>query len=312
MVSVALCTFNAEAFVREQVSSIISQTSPPAELVVVDDASTDGTVGIVESLAASAPFPIRIERQTKNVGWVANATRAVELCRGPWVALSDHDDIWLPAKLERQLEQLGPQIHLVFHDAEIVSHDGQKLGRRTISAEERAQLRSGKTFEALVRYNLVQGATMLFRRADFEWVLPIPQGVSFDAYLALCLAGAGVACFVDEPLLYYRQHGRNLLGAETRRGLSKWIARGAQARAKSATHLHSQLDKYVAARSRLEGRARHAELTALDSKVSHLERRASLPHQRWRRLVPVARELLDGHYHRLARGIFSAARDLLV
>lgn len=73
--SVALCTYNGERFLREQLDSIATQTRPPVELVVSDDRSTDGTRQLVESFATAAPFPVRLRFNDVNVGSTRNFDR---------------------------------------------------------------------------------------------------------------------------------------------------------------------------------------------------------------------------------------------
>src|ERR687894_3003245 len=99
--SVAMCTYNGARFVAEQLASVAAQTRPPDELVVCDDGSTDETCRLVEEFAARAPFPVRLFVNERNLGSTRNFGRAVALCEGDLVALSDQDDVWHPEKLER-------------------------------------------------------------------------------------------------------------------------------------------------------------------------------------------------------------------
>src|SRR5215217_714545 len=101
--SVAMCTYNGARFVAEQLASIAAQTRPPDELVVCDDRSTDATIAYVREFARTAPFPVRIFENEKNVGSTKNFERALELCEGDFIAFGDQDDVWLPEKL-RKLE----------------------------------------------------------------------------------------------------------------------------------------------------------------------------------------------------------------
>src|ERR687885_1327551 len=98
-VSVAMCTYNGAAFLREQLQSLAAQARTPDELVVCDDASADATVRVVREFAAAAPFPVRLTVNERNLGSTKNFERAISLCAGDLVALSDQDDLWLPAKL---------------------------------------------------------------------------------------------------------------------------------------------------------------------------------------------------------------------
>src|SRR5213080_381833 len=97
--SVALCTYNGAAYLGEQLDSIVAQSRPPDELVVCDDGSTDETVEVLETFLAEAPFPVRLQRNEANLGFVKNFEQAISLCTGDFVALSDQDDVWMPGKL---------------------------------------------------------------------------------------------------------------------------------------------------------------------------------------------------------------------
>ena len=106
-ISVALCTRDGEAHLGEQLASIAAQSRPPAELVVCDDASDDGSMVILESFAGEAPFPVRIERNRRPVGVTANFSRAFELCSGDMICPCDQDDQWREDKLERVSQAFG-------------------------------------------------------------------------------------------------------------------------------------------------------------------------------------------------------------
>jgi glycosyltransferase involved in cell wall biosynthesis len=100
-ISVALCTYNGERFLHQQLDSIAMQTRLPDELVVCDDRSTDRTLAIVREFAASAPYPVRVFENQANLGFAANFEGAIRRCDGDLIALSDQDDVWYPTRLER-------------------------------------------------------------------------------------------------------------------------------------------------------------------------------------------------------------------
>ncbi len=100
-ISIALCTYNGERFLNQQLASMAQQTRLPDELVVCDDRSTDRTLTMVREFAASAPYPVRIFQNEQNLGFAANFERAIRLCQGNLIALSDQDDIWYPIRLQR-------------------------------------------------------------------------------------------------------------------------------------------------------------------------------------------------------------------
>ena len=100
-ISIALATFNGAKNLRSQLQSIASQTLLPAELVACDDGSTDDTIAILEDFRASAPFPVRMEKNAVNLGITENFLRAGSLCQTKYIAFCDQDDIWLDDKIAR-------------------------------------------------------------------------------------------------------------------------------------------------------------------------------------------------------------------
>jgi len=125
-ISVAMATYNGDRFIREQLESLAAQTRLPDELVVSDDGSTDRTLGIVEEFAHTAPFPVRVYRNVRKLGYGDNFLKAAELCSSDWIAFCDQDDVWLPQKLatvERYLTWPGRDVLLVAHSATVADEN---------------------------------------------------------------------------------------------------------------------------------------------------------------------------------------------
>lgn len=104
-VSVVIPCYNAASFLRETLESVLVQTRPPFEVLVIDDGSTDGSAAIAEAFCAS----VRVIRQ-ENQGESAARNRGVNLAQGEWIAFLDADDIWMPEKLDRQLALVAPDV----------------------------------------------------------------------------------------------------------------------------------------------------------------------------------------------------------
>jgi glycosyltransferase involved in cell wall biosynthesis len=132
-ISIAMATYNGARFINEQLRSIQEQTVPPYELVISDDGSSDATIDIVSRFAVGAPFPVRIFRNERNMGWRENFLRAALLCSGDWVAFADQDDVWLPRKLQRVAEvaALPSDVVMVIHSADVVDENLVATGERT-------------------------------------------------------------------------------------------------------------------------------------------------------------------------------------
>src|ERR1700723_2014959 len=129
-ISVALCTYNGERFLRHQLESIQQQTRLPDELVVCDDRSTDQTFAIVREFAARVSFPIVIVQNPETLGSARNFEKAIRLCTGDLIALSDQDDLWYPNRLQRSEHEFiaHPQAGLVFSDADVIDEQNRPLG----------------------------------------------------------------------------------------------------------------------------------------------------------------------------------------
>lgn len=121
-----MATFNGSQFLEEQLESIANQTKRPAELVVTDDGSTDGTLKILRSFKKTAPFPVYIHQNEKNLGFADNFLQAASLCSEEWISFCDQDDIWLPNKLAdaEVAAQNNPNTNLILQNAYLCSAAG--------------------------------------------------------------------------------------------------------------------------------------------------------------------------------------------
>ncbi|SDY91484.1 glycosyltransferase [Nitrosomonas sp. Nm58] len=95
-ISIAMCTYNSEAHLQEQLDSVANQTRLPDELVICDDCSTDRTEDIVRAFVNIAPFKVNFSVNEKRLGSTANFEKAICMCQGDIIALADHDDICYP------------------------------------------------------------------------------------------------------------------------------------------------------------------------------------------------------------------------
>lgn len=215
-VSVAMCTYNGEKYLEEQLNSILNQTISLHELVACDDASDDDTVAILEEYEASYPDIVTIHENPENLGVNQNFEKCLRRCSGDAIAISDQDDVWRLEKLEREvkaLQQTGAS--LVFHDSTIVSESLEPLdslwsrqGYTPGLARDRF-----RAVRELVHRNFVQGASILLDADFVDLALPIPGECQYDYFLAVVAAVNGTLYDINEELLLYRQHPRQDIGS---------------------------------------------------------------------------------------------------
>lgn len=315
-ISVALATCDGARYLPALLDSLLAQRRPPIELVACDDASNDGTAAVLQSFAAGAPFPVRIERNPARLGVVANFSRAMTLCSGNCIALADQDDVWHADKLARFSAALSaPTVLAVFSDANVVDERLRGLGygmwqRGRFTRDEQERMRRGRAFEVLLKHQVVTGATLAMKVGLRDTALPVPPGWPHDAWLAIHAAARDGLLPIDAPLIEYRQHAGNVVGGKKKSLLGE--ARAALALDRAAWY-RQECARWQALAERLASSGvAESSRRALDEKLSHLTARAGLPASRWRRLPGIWRELSAGRYARHARNWGSLAIDLLV
>jgi len=220
LVSVAVAAFNGERFIGEQLDSILAQDWPSIEVVVSDDASTDGTVGVVEEYARRAP--VRLLPNGTRAGVSANFARAIAACRGEYIALADQDDIWKPGRLTRLVDAIGDSSLVYCKTTEVLDATGSVRREHAFDSYHSfaRQYGSGRLTRFLLSENWVVSHTMMFKRPVIERALPFPDGLSFhDGWLALVASTQGGLKFLDESWQVYREHENSVTyaGAHARR-----------------------------------------------------------------------------------------------
>lgn len=222
-VSVAMCTYNGESYLQEQLDSFVRQSYRPHELIVCDDASTDSTADILRSFCTSAPFEVSVYENPKRVGYVRNFELAISRCRGDVIFLSDQDDVWFEKKIERHLEMFAraPESMAVINDAEIT--DAQ-LG--TTGLTKIGQTRSSGSSPS----NFVTGCCTSFRASLGDIIFPIPaEYVTHDSWINRIGDALGRRVVLEEVLQYIRRHDENtsneISSGLSRAGLSRQMYR---------------------------------------------------------------------------------------
>lgn len=205
LISVALCTYNGERYLREQLDSLLAQTYSNMEIVAVDDGSTDRTVEVLREYE-QRDARLRVIVNPRNVGFVRNFERAITLCKGTFIAPCDQDDVWLAEKLRMLAGYIG-QRDMAYCDSELIDADGRSSG---MSMSRFWAMQDFSDPAAFVLGNCVSGHAMLFRRTLLDENPRLPTGVFHDWWLAAQAAARGGIVFCPEKLVRYRQHGNNV------------------------------------------------------------------------------------------------------
>lgn len=206
VVSINLCCYNSERYLAATLDSIVAQTYRDWELVIINDGSRDSTEEIVKRYVA-AGWPIQYHPQA-NAGLGAARNKALELSRGEFIALIDHDDLWMPDKLERQVALFAnPRVGLVYSDALVIGAD-ERVVRPYMPHDRMAR---GNVLNDLFLADFLACSTAVIRRSAIDEVGPFrPELRITEEYeLWFRIAGKYEFDFVDAPLMKWRLHATN-------------------------------------------------------------------------------------------------------
>lgn len=204
-ISVVIPTCNSGAFLKQTLDSALNQTVAPLEIIVVDDGSTDGTADWIETNYGAR---VRLIRQ-RNGGVAAARNTGWRAARGPWIAFLDHDDVWLPNKLERLLSAATATTGVVYGRWREVNERGEALpDAAQLTTQKWWKGASGHVFGWLFgwRCPLISMSVPIVRRELLEQIGGFDSScVPCDDWdLWLRLAKRTQFAFVDETLVDYR------------------------------------------------------------------------------------------------------------
>lgn len=216
-VSIALCTFEGERFLKPQLESFAAQTRLPDELVVCDDGSSDATLAILEAWAETVPFEVRILRNERNLGYAQNFGKTISLCSKDVIFLSDQDDVWEPEKIEKMTAvfEAEPDVGLVVSDGFIIDESGK---RQPGSMQELVRPwffdETNGFCECVPRPEdaYPQGCASAFRASLKPVLLPIPALWSHDIWLQAVSHAVSRGRVLPEFLFSYRLYSANTSG----------------------------------------------------------------------------------------------------
>lgn len=212
-VSVAIATYNGEKYLEEQLDSILAQSLKPAEIIVCDDQSSDGTKAILDKYLQDGR--ISFFTNDTRLGFVGNFKKAVSLTNPEnYVALADQDDIWLPSKIDAAMSlmlkiEIKQQPAMTYSDLVLVDQDKNILNPSF--RNELGQDVYRHCLETLLFGGFVNGCTMLMNPQMRSYFATIPDGaeINHDTWIALIAYSFGQVGIVDKSHILYRKHLNN-------------------------------------------------------------------------------------------------------
>lgn len=217
-VSVCMATYNGEAYLREQLDSIFAELEPQDEVVIVDDASTDGTPALLASITDPR---VRVHARTENRGYVRTFEEALQRASGDVLMLADQDDVWIPGRRALFIEALqqdavaASNLVLLGTDAPLTPPI-PGIAWRLNAAQSSQSLRN--ELRILAGIAPYFGCAMAMRRDAVERILPFPEFLteSHDLWIATFANAHRTMQHIDQPTIRRRLHEENTSPARPR------------------------------------------------------------------------------------------------
>lgn len=221
MIDILLSTYNGERYLEEQIQSLIEQSYSDWQLIVRDDGSTDRTLDILERYSSLHPGKIRVVQSDKQrLGSTLSFEALLKCSKSEYLMLCDQDDFWLPDKVKdsfdriTKIEESSPGLPvMVFTDLVEVDSSLKTVKRSFLSGQKINPLVLNTPMKVLA-LNPVAGCTTILNRRVLDFVLPFPSSkVVHDQWMAVNVAKFGVLHFLERQTILYRQHQKNVVGA---------------------------------------------------------------------------------------------------
>lgn len=306
-ISIALCTYNGEKYLSEQLESLLNQTKPIDEIVICDDQSKDGTELVVKNFEAK--LPIRFYKNESSLRVVKNFEKAANLCTGDIIFFCDQDDVWEKDKIQVMLDVFSKNdsLELLFSNAELVNGELEPLEKDLWQSvrfwkQQQAEFQQKKEVDILLQGNRVTGCTMAVKRSLIERVTPFPENIHptfiHDYWLAMVAAHRGTIGIIDQKLVKYRQHASQYVGiaANNQEPIRFWD-RFSRPREVKIAPFKDKVRYFTTLEEKLIsiGVTNTEKLKAI---AAFYEKRATLPEKKLNRVLPASQLLFSGTYHR--------------
>jgi glycosyltransferase involved in cell wall biosynthesis len=254
----ALC-YNHAPHLVECLHSIEAQQWPGAELVILDNASTDGSPDLIRRWAAGSSLAPRLLLQSEPRGICANVNEMLRHVRGEYVALIATDDYWFPHKTARQvavLERLGPQVAVAYADAVRIDPSGHPLDQASFiqGHREMDSLPAGDILHELLRGPFIPAMSTLVRRSALEAIGGYDESLVYEDYDAWLRLAEHWHFHADpEPLSAYRVLPTSMIRTVAAQDRPEKILSDARIMAKAAVMARLPEKTRVNLRRRLAG-----------------------------------------------------------
>lgn len=216
-ISVALCTYNGEKFISEQLQSIINQTVSVDEIIICDDNSTDKTASICEEILSKSGIDYKIVVNEASLGVANNFLKALKMTTGDYVFTCDQDDVWHKNKVEIFIKEAKKSNSLIyFSNGLLVDSNNHSLNKTlwdSINLNFSEIEGCDSPLKTILKRPIVTGAAMCVSKKLIDKVNSIPENWLHDEWFSIIASVEKSIIPIDEITFNYRQHQNNVVGA---------------------------------------------------------------------------------------------------
>ena len=221
MIDILLATYNGEKYLPELLSSLEQQTYTDWKLIIIDDCSKDKTIDILHSFKETSKHSIEIFVNPKPVGCGKdNFFALAKKSTSDYIAFCDQDDVWLPNKLETCMQAMCDAEKentslpiLVYSDLKVVDNNLNPISPSFFSY---SNYRKNPQLQHIICQNQITGCTILANKALNQLCIQAQnydQILMHDSWYGITAMTFGKVIYINRPLILYRQHGNNSVGA---------------------------------------------------------------------------------------------------
>ncbi|MEI3520795.1 MAG: glycosyltransferase [Anaerosacchariphilus sp.] len=223
-IGVVVATYNGEKYIEEQLKSILEQTMRPDMVVISDGKSSDATIECCKRILGRYNTAYRILTSEKQLQVSENFQKGLEYCDCDFIFFSDQDDVWLPQKIETIVNEMSRNdAQMAFTNAYIVDQNlksseitlWESIGFKIDNNITLIETHDKKFILELLKHNVVTGMCVCITKEIKMRLLPFPEGVLHDKWIAFISILFGRVVAIDVPMVLYRQHKNNVVGTKT-------------------------------------------------------------------------------------------------
>ncbi len=227
MLTVLLAVYNGEKYLRQQLDSLLNQTYKDFNVLIHDDCSSDGTLAVINEYVSSHPEKFVLLEGEKAGSACANFSYLLNRCDSDYIMFCDQDDFWFEEKIEKTFERMKKAEAESGKDVPVLVHSNLSVADGELNVIDPSffhfqGIGNGEApFSRILVQNYVTGCTVMINKALKEKCGEVPKEAAMhDWWLALVASLFGRIEVIKEPLMYYRQHSFNQVGAKSSHGAS--------------------------------------------------------------------------------------------